>query len=310
MTVISALKLDSENAILVADEQVSFGGRKADLVTKVTQFDLADNFKAIIAGAGSANLFDAAIQLLQGNLKKIPDSTFDFACSLSHHLVHVRHRTIDGYTKGQLGLSEIELQSGFRVVNGERLPISPDIIQGYHKILHDPDIEVSALVLASMDGKIDLFTSFNTSTDVSCSSQPFRVIGSGADSAHMEFTKFFESRPREKRLTIERSEGLAAILNATNLATIRNIGVGGTPNIYIFNHRQIINPSEASSHLAVEIVRATNAGYISKDFQAEALVHLLYDLRPFEEVESEMLNKVPNDSHLKFSRFLRGYKTN
>ena len=98
------------------------------------------------------------------------------------------------------------------------------------------------------------------------------------------------------------------MLSAIDLARRRNVGVGGTPNIYIFNKGKLINPPENSLHLAVEIVRATKAGYLTEKFQSEALRKLLYGNYQIDNAEGEMFNQVPLEDKKGFSWFLGGYK--
>jgi hypothetical protein len=312
MTIISALKVNPQEAILIADEQGSMGNRKADLYTKVARFEPNDKFKAIIGGAGSVTRFDAAIPGINEILLRAKEDPsmkgLTFAKIVSRSLVSVRRDAINGYFLGQLGLTEHQIQAGYRTVDGEKIPISQEIISHYHKILNEGDYMVSTLILTSLEGNVDLYSTTSENTEPIVSSNASMVIGSGADAAHMELTGFLESRPREKRTLIEPVEGLVALLSAIDLARRRNVGVGGTPNIYIFNKGKLINPSENSSHLAVEIVRATKAGYLTEKFQSEALRKLLYDNYQIDSVEVEMFDQVPLGDKNEFSRFLRGYK--
>ena len=135
-------------------------------------------------------------------------------------------------------------------------------------------------------------------------------LGSGSDAADSELSSFFNDKTRAERWEggIEKIDGIVALINATETASLKNVGVGGLPYIKILTNEKVITPSEYNTKLSTEIVKATKKGYLSEEFQNEAISTLLFDGKGFEGVEKEM-QKQSKDSK-EMNLMLRGYKTN
>src|SRR3989338_921187 len=115
--------------------------------------------------------------------------------------------------------------------------------------------------------------------------------------------------PRDKRTNISPVEGLAALLHATERASVRNQGVGGTPMVALLQERNVITPPEDSCKHAVELVKGARSGYLRPEFRNEALIALMYQNRDFAIIEPEMWKEAETlGKSRELGLMLRGYK--
>ena len=117
--------------------------------------------------------------------------------------------------------------------------------------------------------------------------------------------QFIKSLSRDERCKIDLVSGMAALIRATNASSSFNIGVGGVPIISYFDEKGIIHLREDESRLAVELVKAGDAGLLPQTKTRESLESLLKQTAKAEELEKVFLD---NPNYPKIMRLLRGYR--
>lgn len=321
MTVISAMKFNKKEGAIVADEQSSNTGtlRKQDLATKVHVLESKEQgVLGIMGGSGASDvLYDTYLtvqECLAVNQGKIKSKN-ELTTVIGKMMSNVKRKYINGYLQNLFGLSETEFLMGYKINPDEtKTPIHESWMQRYSRIISGSSEEQLTgflnnvfLILASDAQGVELYYASMALANAYPISRPYEAIGSGSDMADSELYSFFESLPREERDHIPPVKGIAALLTATDKASTRNIGVGGTPFIYIVKDGKILpSPHENNTRLAVEIVRGTRKGYLSPDFELSALNTLVYEGGDFKSVEKEMWKESKNPDQL--SLLLRSYK--
>lgn len=299
----------------MGDEQSSnFGsGRKYDLATKLTVLSRPEEKEALIlGGSGAANVLHEVIERGKKNAT---------LRGISEVMRRVRHDLLDEGLMTQLHCTEEDIQRGYKIVRDatgkpvDRVDVSPDVKAKYEKIMDSMNggILNNRFLALEYDPEtgVQMYTFDMGSSRPFLSAQPYVSIGSGSDMADESLYDFFSRKPRTKRAAIEPVEGLAALLLATDKASMRNIGVGGIPYVQIVKGAEgeeptIISPSENNTLLAVEAIRGREAGFLTDDFVQKAMDKLLYKNRNFEDVEKEMWEAATDKTS--FSRMLRGYR--
>jgi len=195
--------------------------------------------------------------------------------------------------------------------DGARVQIEPTLMQQYYRVLSADEgfgqlIHNTLIALTLDENGIQLYNISGELENPIPSSRPYLTAGSGADMADIELYNFFEDMPRDQRQYIDPIEGIAALLNATESASKRNVGVAGTPSIGIFIESNLTSPGENNSRLAAEIVKGVKKGVLPKNFEKESLIKLILENGDFHEVERQMWQEANNETAL--SRLLRGYK--
>jgi hypothetical protein len=313
MTVISAMKFNNNHGAIISDTQSSTSNRKYDIATKLHHHSNDAGTVAVIGGTGSATfLGEANIRLglmLSGHKDRVANS-YDMARAITESVAATKRKFIDNYVTMTYGISESEMQSGTRVTPEGRVPIDRLILEHYTRIVRGQDdfsqLTNNGFVVLGKDMKGLQLYSVSSEVGLQLWPYPYNAMGSGADIADNELYEFVERMPREKRNDISPTAGVAALIYATDRASRRNMGVGGTPHIAILKGDEYITPAEESSRLAVEIVNGSKANLLPEEFMHEALDRLLYNAVPTEEVERAMWTATSDQA--KLSRVLRGYK--
>jgi len=314
MTVISAMKFNDFEGAMVADEQSSGGGRKYDLAEKIHEFSCPTS-KLIVGGSGTADLlYDSILQFTQTFPEKQDkvQNADNFVQFLAHIFTQVTHSHVDGILRSRSGHSWLEFQQGYIITENGKEPMGERLQAEYEKLkneLWSPEsfLNSSFLALASDVSGIEIYSVSLGSTKPMPVARPYAVIGSGSDMADRELMGFFQPMTREERKNITPVEGIKALLQATYQASTGNIGVGGSPNIYLLNAEgKISNPSENSSILANEIVKGNHKGFLSNEYTSAALDNLLFKGQDFKIAEKSMWDAVKDKTA--FGLMLRNYK--
>lgn len=316
MTVVSAMKFNNYEAAIVADELITHGYRRSKSGNKITLYQ-NERIMGLVGVSGVLDILNE----ITSSIPKVPkideiDDAEELATVVGKLTTHITHKFINGYLKGKYDLSEHELQAGMRFNDGDPIKIQKFIIQDYADLLaHDghlySHLRSVYLLMVGADSngtKIFELTADNTAPYVN--SIEFGTVGSGSDVAELVLQDFIEAIPRDKRNEIPPIDGLTALINATDKACNRNVGVEGTPLIRIVKQNDddlsVLAPTEENSRLAAEIVRAERENLLPKQFREEALQALLYEGRPYEPVERRMWREAKDKVML--DRTLRGYK--
>ncbi|MFH1182030.1 MAG: hypothetical protein V1702_03670 [Candidatus Woesearchaeota archaeon] len=319
MTVISGMKFNDWAGAIVADEQVSYGLRKSGLATKLTPLTSNDNsICAVLGGTGAADvLYDAAKEISHAVKNMDPNKPLTDAQGMadlvSYFLGRVKQKYIDGYLFAKFRLREIDFQSGNLTTPEGLKPMDPALKEHYQQLISG-QVEAaqflnnSFLLLAGDKNGIQLYNTSMFMANPVPVSKPYEIVGLG-DTADNELNAFFENMPREERANIDQVKGIAALLNATDRASVRNQGVGGTPLIGIIKDSKFLMPGENNSKLSVELVKAERHGFLSPQFVYSALEQLIFGNGQFEAVEKEMWQEASKlGQQEKLDRLLRGYK--
>jgi hypothetical protein len=324
MTVISGMKFNKNIGAIVTDEQSSYGGsshgeRKSDIAIKLAQLNSLDNnTSAILGGSGSSVVLYDVVQQATYALKE-PDykdlkNSWEMARLVSLTMAQVKKKYIDGYLHNAYRLREADFQAGSLITpeGGGFRPMEPSLLQQYHQLLSGQGdvgkfLNNGFIILSQDNQGIQLFHASMSFSNPSPVSESYITIGSGADIADTELYAFFENMSREKRENIDPISGVSALLYATERASARNQGVGGTPLVGIVQNNSILMPKEDNCKLSVELVKAQRYGILSNDFIHPALEELLFKNGQSEAVEKEMWKQAAGNE-VQLSRFLRGYK--
>jgi hypothetical protein len=141
----------------------------------------------------------------------------------------------------------------------------------------------------------------------------FTANGSGVDSSDFVYTDFANSRTvYERRGNIDRVEGLAVLLEAIDYANHHSIGCAGYPKIIYIDGRQqdsekrYIEIHDCRSQLALEIVRASNHGFIAGPKALTLIEGLIFENEDFFVTDEQMKRASSNVEEM--LDFLRGHK--
>ena len=316
MTVITAMKFNPKEGAMVADERSSGGMRQYDIATKIHLFSNGGNAKVVAGGSGVSDILyetvNKASEEIEKNKKEILNAK-TIVEVLAYALSKMKRNLIESYLKSTFGLSEVNFQTGVIIMpDGTKSNIDPLLAQKYQQIIFPDERSGSYitnndfLALASDENGVEIYhASMNMGTPITIS-RPYECIGSGRDMADGELYNFFEKIPRGLRNEIHPISGIAALLSAVEKASVRNVGVGGTPIIYIMKEGQVTNPSENNSRLAVEMIKGLRENLLPEGFVDKALESLLFHDMDYEEVEEEMWKVVKGKT--KLDHLLRGYK--
>ena len=321
MTVICGMKFNGHSGAIVADEQSSNFGmlRKYDLAAKVHILKPSEesSLVAIMGGSGASSVlqevYAIAAKFAHDAGAKV-ESKEQLAGLVSQAMTIVKRRYINGYLQNTFGISEVEFLQGYRESKEGKSPIDGRFMEKYMRIASGyPEERISPLtsndflLLSSDKEGVDIYQAGMELGNPMLVPRPYHVIGSGSDMADSELSSFFDGIARDNRHEVNETQGLMALLFATDRASARNIGVGGTPFIYVLRDGKVLNsPVEANSRLAGEVVRASKYGYVPRPFAEEAVSALVYKGENFAAVEEALWKNVQDKD--KFSLFLRGYK--
>ena len=310
MTVISTMKFNEEEAAIIADEQASGGNRKEDIFLKLYEVKAPD-MQSVIGGSGVGVIITDIIEKMPGvieanaNSIKSPE---DFANVLAQITAEKRGEIISAQVYSQFGITQMELIAG--VIKESGLKIADQVMNdyiGYMKnIQREQHLGNGFIMLTEKDTKVNVYAvGMGNQKAVSIPGQ-YYSIGSGSDLASPALSAFIQSMSREKRSNIDPVDGIAVLLNSTEIASSQNQGVGGIPYIKIIKDGQIITPDENTSKLLYEIAKGTNADQLSGEFQREAIGNLVYNGGKFNAIEKQMWKEASDKKALDL--LLRGYR--
>ena len=295
-----------EDGIAVADEQSSNRIRKYNASQKLHVL----NKNVLYGGSGPTSLIKEVYESSKYEINKIKEdkgniSVADIYKTVSGGVINCKNDLKNRLLNYNMGIGLDDYNTGILTRIGK--PLDDFIKNKASKYCQQVDEDMSmAILLGGIDsGKFVIYEldSIWSGFKIAGASAS---IGSGSDESDRVLSSYVESLPRDKRESIDKSEGLIKILEATNASSRLNIGVGGTPSIVYMNRKGIRQPDENQCKLASEIVEGLTTNLLDKDFSYEALSRLVYDDEDFEKIEDEMMSKTKNLK--KFNRILRGYK--
>jgi hypothetical protein len=141
----------------------------------------------------------------------------------------------------------------------------------------------------------------------------FLAQGSGRDTTDLAYAHFADTKTvRERRGEVDRVEGLVTMLRGVDMAFRLTAGVSGYIKIIYFNAKEkdpskrYVEIFDMRSKLAAEIVAAGREGHLVDEDVHELVGGLIFEGRPFAEVNAELFAKSRCGEEALF-RFLRGW---
>ncbi|MBN2385223.1 hypothetical protein JXQ70_20295 [bacterium] len=341
MTVVNAIRFDDYSGAMVCDEQVSWGNmeRKGDVGDKILpvippgiqkEFGLVAAYGGSGTSAVSEEIKKITTNLINAEYEKrtVMRKTATFltiehlAEQIFEHLCRMKRDHIDEYLFHRYGFKGNDLIRGYYETKSGKVDINQkEIIEEAQAAMtwkgNAPDLRflyVNRGILSGYEPQegFRIFY-FNMMT---FSFEPvqaiFQSIGSGQDTSDLEFADFVGTKTLEaRRVHLDPVEAVISIIQATNLASKNNIGVGGYYNIVLFdgkkeNLEKIREISDERAKLCSETVAAYKAELISRKLAIEVIGDLLFGTQDFEKAEKYLFDKCP--AAKKLSRFFRGYK--
>jgi hypothetical protein len=238
-------------------------------------------------------------------------------------IVRMKRTHIDQELKAKFGFCSDDYVRGFYEKEGKKVEINnPEVAREVQEYLtwsrrgqQARAVHLNAGIVAGWEPK-EGFRIFHISMiDMFCRpvQEIFLAEGSGLDQANVVLADYlsYKSVP-ERRGNIEPAEGAFALISAVNRAARVNLGVGGYYNIIYFNGRaprntdKMVEISDHRSHLASEIVDASENGYLARRHALEMLSRLIFHGESFEDVHGLFWKRARQQKKLR--RHLRGYR--
>lgn len=321
MTVVAALKFNPTHAAIIADEQVNYGLRKAELKNKVFSDSLGGWLSYALGSSGVASLSEELTILVPEFIQKqyqkpAPERELftarDAANLFADAALQFRKQYLEKYFLNYFRLSEEEFKHGRLLTGpGEEIEISERLMDRYLSMIGEEGSLASEYPLGMVallkphEKEVELyrFLPYSSGTFELCP-LPYAATGSGEDAADLILTEFVEELPRKKREDIDPREGLAVLLRAVYAAGKRNIGVGGTPSLCILKDDEVYRAEENASRLGMIITQATVRGFIPKEFRNEALEALFYGNVNWRDVKKMMIETADKNKDFLIEYFL------
>jgi hypothetical protein len=307
MTVVNVMKFNDKEGAIVSDEQSSNEIRKFEIAEKVCELTLPERIM-LYGGSGASNFLNDVSKEFN-NYSKANSSVNNrqLANNIGKIASAKKESYSNSYLESNFSLTLADLQRGYRLHEGQRIDIPDrDRIFGALNSNLGKLFDGSYLTLTKDKENLDIHVINFSLGQAMPVPTPYACIGSGSDTAEESLYSFFVNMTREDRKNVKPVEGIAALLNATEIASKKNMGVGGTPIIAVIKDDRIIRPSEINTKLAAEIVKASVAGVLPKEYMHQAIEDLVYNNRNYSEVNDEMLKQAKDANAL--NMFLRGYK--
>ncbi len=301
MTVINMMSFGDSGAA-IADEQASGGIRKSNVADKLHLIN-----KVIVGGSGNVDVLNGVHQIVESERKGEP-GVQELAYLFSQAATLFANSYKDSVARTQYGLTLDETLTGKR----KDVPLDADVKKDITQMLRhlQDDLNSNSVLLGGMKNNIfQIYLSrFGQGSSTEISWIPYFSIGSGRDEADKILMRYVEQKPRKERKKIGRVEGMLKLIEATNAASITNIGVGGVPQIMYADAKGVREIDEEKCVLATEVVKGLTYEQLSQDFVHEAISSIVFDdpATSFEDMHEQMKSKAK--SWEKLDRLLRGYK--
>jgi len=309
MTAINAMQFGNNSGGMVADSQSSTRLRKYDTSEKVGTLQSANGTRALIGGTGTSFLLYEAQTRLQKQFPKEKEFGLrELAEGLAGILTEIGRDVIDAEMKGRFGFGANEYIAG-RLNNGT--PIGQHLLSPAGEVYlgRDPDIRQTKnnefLVVGADSAGNGLYL-VPMGERPFLSSFAYGSAGSGQDESDKALHDFVRRLPRADRHTIDKIDGMTALVRATNRSSELNQGVGGIPTVAYFDEAGVSVLDEDRSLLSTEIVKAGDAALLTSADVRRALSKLIFEKEDSRDVEKEVFLDKNNVAEI--MRFLRGYR--
>ncbi len=256
---------------------------------------------------------------------KMPDEFMSIAdvVRLAWHVIcRMKHTHVDEHLKIKFNLRAADVIRGYRMRDGKKIPVkNAEIVKSaMQSIARNPELTASDAVF----GNGGIIAGFDANTPFSIYmfsmkegfvepvESGYAALGSGGDTTNFVIPRLFNRTGVSGRINgIEPVEGLISVLDAVNMATEHNLGVGGYYNIILFDKKCSGNNgcyrefNDHASRLASEVVKAHRAGFISHAVCSELIQGMMFQGRDVDWAEQKLWNDAQDKPGL--HRLLRGY---
>ncbi|MBN2384803.1 hypothetical protein JXQ70_18150 [bacterium] len=343
MTSINALRLSHESGLLVCDEARYWNPEWLIILTPEKIRTLIEpeisretGVFMFIGSTGTSSYGDEIMESIKQEISRrfgeahrngapIPEDikTVGSIAQLAFDVVeHLHHTHVDDFLRGRYGFIGRELVQGQKQKNGTPSSIdNEEIVKDAVKMMsfeNNPS-ELSGLlnnaqVMAGYD-PVDGFRIFfmeERSTVLEEVSDIYLAEGSGTITCDLTLSALAAARTtRDRRLKIDRVEGLITMLEGLDEANRLVAGIKGYPKIIYIDGSQArpedrcFEISDCRSQLAWEIIKAGAKDLLDNDKVYHLVDQLIFRKVPFADVfkQFQALDRDKNISH-----FLRGFR--
>jgi hypothetical protein len=345
MTSINAMRLDFHSGLCVSDEarywnpewMIFFTPEK---IRSVVRPDISkeQDLYFFLGTTGTSSIGDEIIDRVEkaisaryDRLKKaegrVPDAfmtTGEVAALAFDVVTDLKRLHVDDYLKGRFGFTTEDLvQGSTRGKDGRSVPIEEkSVIDEAMKYVTFEGMPAdvkgifgNSQVLAGYDpeGGFRIFYQTERMPVSEEVQEIFLAQGSGRDTCDLQYCHFANTRTvRERRGAVDRVEGLVAMMRGLDMAFRLTAGVEGYPKIIYLNmkeekpEKRLMQISDMRSKLAAEAVAAGREGYLVDEDVHELVEAVIFDGRPFAEVDQELFRRARCGEE-KLFKFLRGW---
>lgn len=352
MTSINAIRFDHYSGAMVCDEIRGWNPEDlrictADKIKPIIPDEIRDRYGlvACYGNTGSSSVGDENKLIIReaiqreytaavDRLSKPPDKfmtirelaylAYDEQCAMKHRHVdeyltaHYGFTTRD-YCRGHYMVDAVEEPGGKRKVEIKDKDILKDIMEGLtwkNRGQMNRGVFCNAGLLAGYDPQ-EGFRIFHMSLiEVLCEPVQFVFLaeGSGLDATDLLMAEYMGRKSLPERSgTIDRVEGLMALICSVNTASRHNIGVGGYFNIILVDGREKDHTArmrcvhDHRAKLVTQIADCYTQNLISRSFAFKMVEDILYNGMGFEEGRKAFLDGCENKDLL--LKHLRGYRS-
>ena len=343
MTSINAMRFDFYSGAMVCDEQRHWNPERfkvyaADKIRAVVPVELRSRY-SLAAAYGNTGTSTIGDELRLTIYREVEDRYLNQCNQLGHApetflsvgdvagaawdtICRLKHAHVDDALKTRYGFTSADLIAGQYDHEGRNYKIQNDQIirDALDAIAPDPGKQIpdavfgNAGIIAGCDAEKG-FQIFNISMSlgfIEPVESGYIALGSGGDSTNFIIPRFLNRAGVAGRLEgIDRTEGIYALLDAVNMASEHNLGVGGYFNIILFDlrasqsdrvYREI---NDHRSKLASESVKACRAGLLDYEKCCRMLDGLIFSETSADEAEEFLWRETSDKKTL--HRLLRGY---
>lgn len=342
MTSINALRFSEYEGAMACDEQRGWNDENlrilvADKIRAVVPDRMAEELGIVAAygNTGTSSIGDELRQTIReaieaeyetwrGKPKKALEAHFTverLAAIAYETICSMKHRHIDEELQSRWGFATRDLIRGYYLKDGEKVEIKDKEIrdEAYELVTWEKkgkgsqSVFLNAGILAGYSPRsgfriyhLDIMQAYWEEIG-----EVFTAQGSGTVRATPVFAEFAMRIDTRERDRIDRRVGIHGIIDAVNEAKRCNVGVGGYPNLLIFdgrakNGQRLVQVSDHRSKLASEIVECSRFGYVAYETALDLLDRLLYRGEAFPAIHAALFEAVDDPEATR--RFLRGYR--
>ncbi len=345
MTSINAIKFDNDSGAMICDEQRHWNPERlkiyaADKIRSIIPGNVIEKYgiAAAYGNTGTSSIGDELRMTIYREIENIyaercrekdgPPENFmsleEVAMTAWRVMCRMKHRHIDEHLLQKFGFTTAEFVQGYYEKNEEKIDIKNDevvrdALDVIAKVPHfkGPDaIFGNSGIIAGFDRKegFQIYKFSMREALFEPVESGYLALGSGGDTTNFVLPRFFNRTGVECRnCGVDKTEAIHAMLDAVDMASEHNLGVGGYFNIILFDRKKrlpegsFMEINDHRSKLSVEAVKAARAGYIDDKICCKILEGLIFEGENTDWGEKELW-KDAKDKH-GLHRLLRGYPT-